>query len=169
MKSVKYLCFFLALLLALAGCSDNEPQNAAVPQEHSSGEVLEEADPQGALDEIYKTIDMKGLEDADDTVLTEKFFIDTSKLEEYYVKYSSGRYGVADVFILKASPEDTPSIRESLEQVKLNRMKEFENYDIHNSYGIAQNAQVFEQGGYVIMLMLEDLDGAREIIDRYIP
>ena len=61
MKSVKYLCFFLALLLALAGCSDNEPQNAAVPQEHSSGEVLEEADPQGALDEIYKTIDMKGL------------------------------------------------------------------------------------------------------------
>lgn len=77
---------------------------------------------------------------------------------------------MADVFILKpSSPDDAPKVREMLESVKLSRIKEFENYDVYDSYQIAQDAQIFEQGGYIIMLTLADTEGARSIIDQYIP
>lgn len=46
---------------------------------------------------------------------------------------------------------------------------EFVNYDVYNSSAIAENAVIFERGGYVVMLMLEDNDSARRIVERYIP
>ena len=42
-------------------------------------------------------------------------------------------------------------------------------YDVYNSASIAENALIFERGGYVVMLMLEDNDSARSIIEKYIP
>ena len=52
---------------------------------------------------------------------------------------------------------------------KDDRIREFVNYDVYNSSAIAENAVIFERGGYVVMLMLEDNDSARRIIERYIP
>lgn len=85
------------------------------------------------------------------------------------MKYASGRYGVADVFLLKPYPEYRADVRESLEQVKVSRVKEFENFDIYNSYRIAQDAVIFEQGEYVVMLMLDDTETARAVINRHLP
>lgn len=62
-----------------------------------------------------------------------------------------------------------PKVRDALEQVKLNRAKEFENYDVYDAHQIAQDAVIYEQGGYLIMLMLADTDAARDVIDQYIP
>ena len=53
--------------------------------------------------------------------------------------------------------------------MKLNRAKEFENYDVYDAHQIAQDAVIYEQGGYLIMLMLADTDAARDVIDQYIP
>ena len=89
------------------------------------------------------------------------------------VWYTSGLYGIADVFILQppsdSDAQDLAILREQLEQVRLNISREVENYDIYNAYQIVQEAPVFEQGGYLIMLMVEDTDAARQIIDQYIP
>ena len=49
------------------------------------------------------------------------------------------------------------------------RIREFTDYDIYNSTEISENALIFNQGGYIIMLMLEDNQAARTIIEEYIP
>ncbi len=169
---MKKILIFLLICLSLclfAGCGGSQA-DPAQEQGPEIADPLDEADPAGAIEKIYADIDMKGLSDATADDLAEQFSIDTSLVGDFYVRYSSGRYGVADVFILQPINSDsTPQIREELEQVKLNRIREFEHYDIYNSYEIAQDAQIFEQGGYVIMLMLENMDDARAVIDHYIP
>ncbi|MGI5967205.1 MULTISPECIES: DUF4358 domain-containing protein [Anaerotruncus] len=167
MKKLLALLCALTLLSALSGCGKPAADVTELPI--SSISVVEVADPEQAIREIYAEITMAGISDADDRVLQDKFLIDPDMLEDYVVKYSSGRFGVADVFILKPVEDEVLTVREALEKVKLSRVKEFENYDIYNSYQIAQDAQIFEQGDYVIMLMLEDTEKARGIIDKYIP
>lgn len=160
---------FLAALMCWigSGCgNNNEPAQAQVS---GAPETPTIADPAQAIEEIYETIEIEGIEAMTDEVLADKFFIDLQYVDRYYARYSTGRFGVADVFILRPKRDMTMKVREALEQVKLNRIREFENYDIYNAYQIAQDAQVFEQGGYVILLMVEDMEGARAIIDRCIP
>ena len=158
------------LLLGLGGCGKKENRaEPDVPADLLSRSVVEVADPERALEEIYQDVTVEDLYDADDETLMEKFFIDPAMLESYQVRYASGRYGVADVFILQPFEEDLPQVREQLEQVKLNRAREFENYDIYNAHQIAQEAPIFEQGGYLVILMLEDAEAARRVIDQYIP
>ena len=57
----------------------------------------------------------------------------------------------------------------ALRERRDDRIREFENYDVYNSSAIAQGALIFERGGYVVMLMLEDNNSARAIIEKYIP
>lgn len=166
-KCITLICALICSL-SLTACTQPNTTHVPVPAESDSTEVLE-ADPYEAIEKIYADVDISDIQDADSNILKDKFYIDTEDLEEFCVRYSSGNYGVADVFILKPVPEKSPQVREMLEQVKLQRMKEFENYDIYNSYEIAKNAVIFEQGEYLVMLMLADNDAARDVINRYIP
>ncbi|MEM1485245.1 DUF4358 domain-containing protein [Oscillospiraceae bacterium PP1C4] len=168
MKNFAAFCCMIALSLTLFGCGEPTAATTQQPDEAvvSASEV---AEPQKALEKIYENIDIIGILPAIDSVMEDQFNISPDLLDEYYVNYSSGRYGVADVFILKPAKDQLLNVRELLEQVKLNRIKEFENYDIHNSYQIAQDAEIFEQDDYVIMLMLDDSEAARKIIDQYLP
>ncbi|RLL10155.1 DUF4358 domain-containing protein [Anaerotruncus massiliensis (ex Liu et al. 2021)] len=163
-RTIALLC---ALLLCLTGCRSEGPgQNAAV---ESAGPLVETAEPETAIEKIYENVTVRGLTDASDDDLTDKFFLDVSMLDSYWVRFSSGDFGLADVFILKPSEGMEPKVRDALEQVKLNRAKEFENYDVYDAHQIAQDAVIYEQGGYLIMLMLADTDAARDVIDQYIP
>lgn len=182
MLKQKAAACILILSLLLSGCGKETakaaPQlmrAAPAPQSLSSSAIgpkqapVEEADPEAAMEEIYEHIDIKGVESADDSVMEDKFFFSLNDLDEYYVRYSSGRYGVADVFILKPTEDEMPTVRETLEQVKINRIHEFENYDVYDSLRIANDAEIFEQGDYLIMLMVDDMDDARKIINHFIP
>lgn len=163
-RTIALLC---ALLLCLTGCRSEGPgQDAAV---ESAGPLVETAEPETAIEKIYENVTVRGLADASDDDLTDKFFLDVSMLDSYWVRFSSGDFGLADVFILKPSEGMEPKVRDALEQVKLNRAKEFENYDVYDAHQIAQDAVIYEQGGYLIMLMLADTDAARDVIDQYIP
>ena len=44
-----------------------------------------------------------------------------------------------------------------------------EEYDVLGSHRIAEEAQIYQYGSYLIMLMLEDNSAAAEIVQRYIP
>ena len=59
----------------------------------------------------------------------------------------------------------------SLENRKDDRINEFRNYDVYDSYDIAMGAEIYEAGELVIMLMLSEDDkaAAKEIIDYYLP
>ena len=174
---LRLLAFGLALSVCMSACGSNTPQTGINPDDIVISSTVEVADPEAALDKIYETVDIMDVSEASDRDLRDQFYLDTDLLAEYYVRFASGRFGVADVFILKPQEgldaEETQQIqaqvREQLEQVKINREKQFENYDIYNAYQIAQEAPIYGQGGYLVMLMLEDTDHAREIIDQYIP
>lgn len=99
----------------------------------------------------------------------ESLGFDLWNIEDYYARYSSGRYGLADVFIIKPYASDYESVRECLETVKRDRIRKTEDYDILGSYRIAQDTQIYQYGAYLIMLMLEDTATAADIIQRYIP
>lgn len=180
MLKQKAAACILAFSLLLSACASETAE--AVPQSLAASGSLEissssesslppvdEPDPKTALEEIYRNIDVRGVGQAPKSVMENKFFFNVEDLDEYYVRYASGRFGVADVFILKPVEGKTPKVRETLEQVKINRIKEFENYDVYDSLRIANNAEIFEQGDYLIMLMVDDMDAARKIIDHYIP
>ena len=92
--------------------------------------------------------------------MTDKFFIDTSLLDEFYVRYSSGRFGVADVFILKpSSPDDAPRCARCWKASSFQGLRSLKTTMSTIPHQIAQDAQIFEQGGYIIMLTLADTGG----------
>ena len=106
-------------------------------------------------------------------------YVNTSHLddvEKAYVRYVETDFGADDVYIiLPKDGEDEngnshhENVLAALRERKDDRIREFVNYDVYNSSAIAENAVIFERGGYVVMLMLEDNDSARRIVERYIP
>ena len=48
-------------------------------------------------------------------------------------------------------------------------MSLFQNYDIYNAYSIAENGTIYQRGDYTILLMIDNEEQVREIIDSYIP
>lgn len=167
----KVLTAVLAIICIAGMLSGCEKQPEETPREESGTEpaTVIEADPQKAIDEIYQDIDMQEVVDLDDDIMTNTLHFDLWDINEYYGKYSSGRYGVADVYIIQPFGSDYDKVRENLEAIKLDRIEETENYDILGSNKIAQNAQIYQYGNYLIFLMLEDNEAAAEIIQKYIP
>lgn len=164
----KYVIIFLSLLLLvlpLGGCGSNAEDNPL----RASKVAPTKADPEGAVKEIYAevTIDdvnMLLIEDVE-----EQFDISMEDLDDFCVVTTSGRFGLADTAILKPAQGKRDALREALYQYRDRRIKEFEKYDVRNSTSISQNAVIYGQGEYLIMLMLEDNDAAKDIIDKYIP
>ena len=58
---------------------------------------------------------------------------------------------------------------DDLAAVKNSRIEEFEKYDILGAYEISKNAEIYIRGDYVIMVMHQDNDAAKKIIEEYIP
>ena len=92
------------------------------------------------------------------------------------MRYVETDFGADDVYIiLPESGEDEngvshrENVLSALRERKDSRTREFANYDVYNSTSIAENAIIFERGGYAVMLMTEDNDLARKIVERYIP
>lgn len=160
----------IAVCLSLTACGRDD--TIAQPEIDPAAQVQAQrivADPQGAVEEIYKDISIQEVSPLDEDILSETLGFDINTIAGFYGRYSSGRYGLADVYILKAYDEDYEIVREQLEAVKLDRMKKTESYDILDSHKIAQNAQIFQYGSYLVMLMLEDNEAAQDIIEQYIP
>lgn len=169
MKRIISLFCILTACLSLAACGENSTQARANTEDVASADSPQQANPSKALEEIYTAIDIRDVSKGTKEILNDKFFIAPDLVEEAHFNYTSGRFGVSDVFILKPAKDQMSQVKELLQQVKAIRVKEFSNYDIYNSKTIAEEALVYEQGEYVILLMLEDTDTAKEIINKYIP
>lgn len=165
------LCILLAgVLLLTGGCS---AKTDAPEPEAASSVASTAADPANltdVLDVLYADIDMKGLSDiTDDDILYALFHVDSAWVQDYAVRYASGRYGVADVAILKPTEGHLEDITNALEIRRSDRIAEFENYDVHDSLNIAKDAQIFERGNYIIFLMVAGSDDMRTLINEQIP
>lgn len=181
MKKMAALLAAMMLSLSLFGCEALDttlpPEQAQEPAEQAKTEK-NTAKPQRALEQIYSQLGKRiGLvEEPTEQQIAAVVGLDAQDYEQAYVRYVETDFGVDDVYIVlpkEGEDEEGVSHRENilsqLRERKDFRTREFANYDVYNSASIAENAVIFERGGYVVLLMLEDNDSAREIIEKYIP
>ena len=174
-----------ALLLAVLTCmgmlTGCEALDTSLPSEEEEQESIEtrvaQANPKKALEVIYSQLGKRtGLIEPTEERLASEVGLDMDTVQQAYVRYVDGNFGADDVYIVlpkDGEDENGKSYREqvlsALRERRDDRIREFENYDVYNSSAIAQGALIFERGGYVVMLMLEDNNSARAIIEKYIP
>ena len=166
--------FSLILMLCLCSCSKNEEEEEVNPNNNYSFDML---DISLVVDGIYPNLDISRLtansvsKITDKTVLTEQFYLDLDKVITYDVRSADGKYGVADVAIIRVKEGCAEAVMDSLEMRKDDRINEFLNYDVYDSYNIALEGEIYQAGELVIMLLLSEDDKAvaRELIDHYLP
>lgn len=159
------LLLTLVLILSMAGCHSKVKGESFYTESSSPAE----ANPQQAIQEIYEDIDILDLDTLLIEDVEEQFGIDRACLEDFYVVAASGRFGLANVAILRPAESRDSEVREALYLYKDKLIKQTENYDVKDSRRIAQDALVYDQGGFVILLMLDENEKGQAIIDKYIP
>lgn len=170
MKQRSFAAFLAAgFIFILSGCQHASPSGPDFASESIQYATSEPESLAGVLEQIYQTIDLKGLQDASSEDLSELFHLEADRIDDFAVRFSNGRYGVADIAILRPEPEYQEEALSALKQRQEDRIAEFENYDIHDSLRIAQEAEAFIRGDYVILLMIDDIETARRIIYENIP
>ena len=83
--------------------------------------------------------------------------------------YTKENYGVQDTYILRPVSGRESDVREALQRRQDDMIARYDDYDVYGAYEISRNGMIFEQGEYLVMLMHEDNEAVRSIIDQYIP
>ncbi len=167
----RIIALLLACCLLLGACS---AQTAQQPQsddpEGEEQQTITEPQPQTALEEILalQSSDL-GLVEPDLSETAELLDLEEDVLEEAYVCYKDKDFGAGDVFILKPVEDEKETVRQALKDWQEERVRSFSSYDIYNSSAISQNALLFERGAYLVLLMVEDSDLARTVVETYLP
>lgn len=159
------------LSVAVSGCAGSEEAD------NLSDLSYDMLDLSTIADKIYEEADIDELTRqsvsviTDETVLTEQYYLDLGNITDYEVRSAEGKYGVADVVLLHVKSDTAEKAIESLELRKDDRIYEFSNYDVLDSYSIAMEADIYQADELVVMLMLPDESKTRamEIIESFIP
>ncbi len=174
MKKIIFSILAVLIVFLFCGCSEGTEVEEEINPDEFSYDMLELS---VVADEIYKNIEISELTEksvintTDEVFLEEQFYLDLKNVVSYDVRYAEGNYGVADVAIIRVEEGKAAEVINSLENRKDDRINEFRSYDVYDSYNIAMEAEIFEEGELVVMLMLSEDDKAKakEIIDYYIP
>ena len=101
--------------------------------------------------------------------LASDFGVDTSCLSAVYGRYTDGRFGIADVILVVPKPGQEASARDLLVTIRTSRAGLFANYDIYGASELAENGVIYTLGDYYVLLMINDTDHVRELLEQYIP
>jgi hypothetical protein len=158
-------------VLLFAGCSFFFGTDAGSPGGEGTElrEGVERADALGAIIAIYTSLEEYSIERLDEDAAEAILGIYPHEVAEIHAYYSSPKFTLADVIIIRPNAGERDEIRRKLLLFKESRIREFENYDILNAHRIARDAIIYDQGDYVILLMLKDTEAARAIVDGFIP
>ncbi len=173
-KKILFAVIAVMTLLLLCGCSNSSDSEEEINPNEFSYDML---DLSVVVDEIYENLDISELtrksviKAEDETFISEQYYLNLDDVVSYEIRYTEGNYGVADVAIIRVKDGKASEVMESLENRKDDRISEFRNFDVYNSYDIALDAEIYEAGELVIMLMLseDEKSMAMEIIDYYLP
>lgn len=161
------LALAILVLLIMEGCQaydmymsklNDNPEDAMA--------AFKSIGPEEALDEIYIDVNIMGINALTNDILKDKFLLETDCIDKLWGKYSDGRFGLADVYIIKPKENQADKVHALLEDVKLMRTLEFQSYDIYNSLQIAEDGVVTDIGDYVVLVMLEDRETAMAILEQ---
>ncbi len=173
-QKLKIAAFALALLLVICGCSnENEENNDEIITDLSYDMI----DLSTVVDKIYESIDISELTLSsvevvdDEQTLTEQYYLDLDNVVDFEVRSAEGKYGVADVAVFRVEEGAGDAVMASLENRKDDRINEFSNYDVYDSYDISLNAAIYQVDELVVMLMLDEDSkaAAMEVIDSFLP
>lgn len=163
-----FSCIILVILFALQGFQP-QYQLPAVQQTEDDIQDIEGDGPEEALAEIYFNVDILGVQEATSQKLADEFGLDPSHWLSVHGRYTNGRFGIADVFFIRPRPGHEDEVRECLETIKASRINLFRNFDVFDSYSLAENGSIFQRGDYYILLMIDNEEEVRDIIRTYIP
>ncbi len=175
MKTMMKLCAVLmAAVLVFGGCKKQEESPTEDNPTDFSYDML---DLSTIADEIYDLTELGELTAAsvqkvtDETTLSEQYYLNLDNVIAMDVRSAEGKYGVADVAIIRVAEGKGDEVIDSLERRKDDRINEFSNYDVYDSYSVAVNADIYQIGELVVMLMLDDeaKTAARVLIESYLP
>ena len=113
--------------------------------------------------------DALDVQDATAERLASDFGVDTSCLSAVYGRYTDGRFGIADVILVVPKPGQEASARDLLVTIRTSRAGLFANYDIYGASELAENGVIYTLGDYYVLLMINDTDHVRELLEQYIP
>ena len=172
--TVKFCALLVAFALAFCGCSKQEENHIEDNPTDFSYDMLAIST---IVDEIYSIAELGDLTAAsvekvtDETTLSEQYYLDLDNVTAMGIRSANGKYGVADVAVIRVAKGKGDEVMESLERRKDDRINEFSNYDVYDSYAIAMNADIYQTGELVVMLMLDDetKTAARALIESYLP
>ena len=122
-----------------------------------------------ALDAIYLNVSILGVQDATAERLEADFGVDTSCLSAVYGRYTDGRFGIADVILVVPKAGQETAARDLLVTIRSSRASLFSNYDIYGSSELAQNGVIYTLGDYHVLLMIDNTEEVRELLEQYIP
>lgn len=130
----------------------------------SSGQGINDA-----LDSIYYNVTIMGLKEATAESLSKDFAVDESTFSEVYGRYSDGRFGVADVIIVRPASGKQAEAREVLTAIRTSRTNLFQNYNIYGASNIAANAVIYARGDYLVLLMIDNVEAVHSQLNESIP
>lgn len=174
-KKIKFILLLSVVLTLMCGC-----QNAVSPKDETGnnsdgGEVSQD----GALSDEEKPIDYKALADElkgiikDDTMtemdsklLSATYGIDTEKIEDLKVYLSSGSTA-NEVAVFSCKDEnDVQSVIGILEDRVKTRKASYKDYNAEEAKKL-ENAIIGSKGRVAILVVAEDVEGAKEILNKY--
>ena len=178
LRGIVGILLSMCMLLGFAGCSSDETASSEIQM--SSSEAIELTDDYyvdgfmmaDTLDEIYSEVPQllfESVTEPTDEEIEEVLRLSLNYIDDYYIRYSSGSFGLADIYVLKPAKEHKYDLKEELEELRLRRIREFEQYDVYDALAIAESSEVMEIGTYLVLVMIEDAEGALDLLEPIIP
>ncbi len=123
------LIFILTISIIFTGCNSEKQHNDKY-NDISKSSISNVNDPKKALDEIYKNVNIKGVEDGDKKFITDILNIDKSYFKKYYIKKTDGKFGVADIYIIEPTQGNSDKIIKAFTAFRDQRALQFKDYNI---------------------------------------
>ena len=166
----KLIIVVMSLLVVVLFIFQGFQQSYPLPQPEanmlgsSSGQSINDA-----LNDIYYDVSIMGIQEATEESLAKDFGLDSSIFSEVYGRYTDGRFGIADVYIVRAAAGQEAAAREALITIRTARTSLFKNYNIYGASSLAEGGTIYSRGEYLILLMIDQSENVRATLNDYIP
>lgn len=166
----KLIIVVMSLLVVVLFIFQGFQQSYPLPQPEanvlgsSSGQSINDA-----LNDIYYDVSIMGIQEATEESLAKDFGLDSSLFSEVYGRYTDGRFGIADVYIVRAAAGQEAAAREALITIRTARTSLFKNYNIYDASSLAEGGTIYSRGEYLILLMIDQSENVRATLNDYIP
>lgn len=170
------VCMLLSSF-AFSGCSDGSASSQAQASSSDAPDLSDEyyidaAMMDEVLEQIYSGVPellRESVTEPTDEEIEEVLKLNLSDIDDAFIRYSSGSFGVADIYVIKPTTDALYSMKEELDDLRLRRIDEFEQYDVYDALSIAEDSEVVQMGTYLVLVMMENAEEALELLEPIIP